>query len=120
MEISNRIADRWNAIARMLAFVAAIGLSIGLHPAHADASSGLSGHSHFSASCLAAELGKATPGNGGAAAAHADCTQLFHPSLRPPLEWTSVFTCIAVPTPPVALVRQFISAFDPPPPRLFS
>lgn len=106
-------------LAKVLAFVAAIALASGLHPPHAKASDGQSGHSHFSATCLQAELqdSGAKKIAGKPQAGHADCSQIFDPLVRMPADWVPAFSAAVTPAVPADSVRHFVFPFDPPPPR---
>ena len=105
-------------LGRLLAFLAALALTIGLHPPHALAASGPSDHGHFSASCAKADIEQpAQTKTGAAPSGHIDCTPLFHPLLRTPQEWTLAFSTLTVPLPRAERFRHFVVTFDPPPPR---
>jgi len=119
MGISKRIATPWRTLALALAFAAAAVLALGLHPPHAAASSGPSDHSHFGAGCLKAELQEsgANKIGGDLPIAHADCSQIFHPLVRTPVDWVPAFSAAITPALRAEPFRHFVSPFDPPPPR---
>jgi len=129
MGLGQSIAKRWQAIARMLALVAAIALAVGVHPPHAVADDsgahhhaagpqGHADHSHFGASCLQAELDKSQPAKKGAVPlGHADCIQIFDPLQRPPLTAIPASAVVSIAAPSDVPFRQLITSFDPPPPR---
>jgi hypothetical protein len=118
MDFSGHIATRLATLGRMLAVVAALALAAGLHPPHAQAAGDPADHSHFSASCIKADVEEpATAKTGAAPSGHTDCTQLFDPLVRPAPECTVAFAEIAVPTPPARPFRHLVFPFDPPPPR---
>lgn len=119
MGISKRIATPWRTLALALAFVATGILALGLHPPHAAASSSPSDHSHFGAACVKAELQE--PGakkvGGKVPVGHADCSQIFDPLVRTPVDWVPAFSTAVTPALRAEPFRHFVSPFDPPPPR---
>lgn len=117
-----RRVTAWARMGRLLAFVAALALVIGLHPPHAGAAGApadhghASNHSHFSAACVKAAVEQPfQPGTG--AAGHADCHQLFHPLLRVVPQGTPAFSATPVTLPLAERGRHLVFTSDPPPPR---
>jgi hypothetical protein len=105
--------------AEMLAFVAAIVLAIGLHPPHANASSGPSDHSHFGDGCVKADLQEpGSKGIGEMPLGHADCSQFFDPLVRTAVDWVPAFRTVVTPTLHAEPFRHLVFPFDPPPPRM--
>lgn len=122
---SGRSMAQWVAflrlarLARVLAFVATIVLASGLHPPHANASGATSDHSHFGATCLKADLQEsgAKKIGGKVPLGHADCSQIFDPLVRTPVDWAPAFSAAVTPALRAEPFRHFVSPFDPPPPR---
>lgn len=128
MGLGLSIAKQWRTAARMLALVAAITVAIGVHPPHAAAVDSSthphsdhdqgSGHGHSGISCLQVDLDEAQSTNlGGFPLSHTDCTQAFDPLLRPPVTAIPVSVLASVAVPSDLSFRQYVTSFDPPPPR---
>ena len=106
---------------RAVMILAALSMSLGLHPAHAHPPADLAGSGPLEASCAVSDQ------DGAAAAGHshhtpkssgkADCAHHFHPVLRASALVLSSFTSDPVPAQHSSQLRQIYASFDPPPPR---
>lgn len=111
----------------MLALAAAIAMAFGVQPPHAatpadnhhgSGDQGIASHSHFSATCLQAQIDSSQAESKGAVpGGHADCSQVFTPLVRPLAAAAPAYVVVAVTAPYDLPFRQLTTSFDPPPPR---
>ncbi len=107
---------------RAVMIVAALSMSLGLHPSHAHPPAGLAGSGLLDVSCAVSDHDGA-PGAGHShhapkSSGKADCAHHFHPVLRSSALVLSSFTSDPVPAQHSSRLRQIYASFDPPPPRL--
>ena len=104
-------------LGHVLAFVAALLLSLDLHQVHAHADSD-GGHGHSGMICEALDIDSWQPDDeGGKTLSHGDCVHHFYPLFRAVVSHSVPYVHLALTPPRFDPVRQETVTFDPPPPR---
>jgi hypothetical protein len=103
---------------QVLAFLAALILTVDPHPLHAQ-SDGVAGHGYLGSFCEELDTARSTSnGNGSEQSSHGDCIHHFDPMVRAALEQRVIDVSVAVAKADVEPIRRLTLTSDPPPPRI--